>query len=210
MTAIVQLSKPSAPPVFYRGMGAPYSHHAPHIDILLGDRLKARGFVGTRDSRKCVYAAVCLEHALEYTPDRDAPLLKSVRPLPGSVVTWVHGMRDMVISFENHLRRLAHDGVPGYNGVRFASLARDIQGDLDTAETYLRLGRQKKALSAMADSFLDRLDIREAAVDGNTDIEAVLDGHDGEIWINGPCEVMDFDPDAVYAPTAYVPTTPFA
>lgn len=100
----------------------------------------------------------------------------------------------MLLKFGSHLTELRWRGVRQYDGVKIETIIRDIGGDLDTAETYLRLGRQKRKLGAIIDSFLETLVIREHVIDEGTDLDALLEGHQGEVWLTGHCLVHEFNP----------------
>jgi hypothetical protein len=180
--------------MLYMGVGGDWSPDCPLIDILISQRLQARGFVGTRDEKICLYGSTIKEQALDYARDGAETHLKVLEPQVGCVISWVPTMKDMLLNFGTHLHDLRYDDTPQYRGVKFGALVRDIAGDLDIAETYLRLGRQKRAIGAMIDSFLEPLEIREQCLDHDIDIEALLEFHQGEVWITGRCLVHDFDP----------------
>lgn len=187
--------------MIYMGIGGDWSPHAPNIDILIGQRLKARGFAGSRDERGSLFGSQEKVHALEYARDGDEANLRVLEPQAGCVVSWVPGVRDMMLVFGTHLRDLRDRGVGQHGGVKFGTLIRDIAGDIDIAETYLRLGRQKRALGAVVDTLLDTLTVVEQVVGEDTDLDAVLGTHRGEIWITGPCLVHVYDPEFHDEPT---------
>jgi hypothetical protein len=180
--------------MIYMGLGGSWSPDCPLIDVMIGQRLQARGFAGTRDEKICLYGSTSKEQALEYARNGDEAHLKVLELQPGCVVSWVPSMRDMLLNFGTHLAELHWHGTTQYRGVKFGALVRDIAGDIDIAETYLRYGRQKRAIGAMIDSFLDLLMIMEHVVDETTDLDELLDGHVGEVWVTGHCLVHDFDP----------------
>ncbi|MCS4089323.1 hypothetical protein [Rhizobium sp. BK176] len=186
--------------MIYMGSGGSWSPDCPLIDVMIGQRLQARGFAGTRDERICLYGSTIKEQALEYARNGDEAHLKVLELQQGCVVSWVPSMRDMLLHFGNHLSELHWNGTTQYQGVNFGALVRDIAGDIDIAETYLRFGRQKRAIGAMIDSFLEPLVIMEHVVDDTTDLDAVLGGHVGEVWVTGPCVVHDFEAAAHEAP----------
>ena len=175
-------------------MAEAWSPDCPLIDVLISQRLQARGYVGTRDEKICLYASTSMEQALDYARDGEEAYLKVLEPAVGCVVSWVPSMGDMLLKFGTHLDHLRWQGITQYRGVKFGALVRDISGDLGIAETYLRYGRQKRALGAMIDSFLDPLEIMEHVVTADTDIEEVIDGHSGELWITDPCLVYLLEP----------------
>ena len=185
--------------MLYMGVGGDWSPDCPLIDVLISERLKARGFAGTRDEKICLYGSTIKGQALDYARNGEESHLKVLEPQPGCVVSWVPSMKDMLLNFGTHLNELRYDRVPQYRGLKFGALIRDIAGDLDIAETCLRYGRQKRAISAMIDGFLDPLEIREHALEHDTELEELLDGHLGEVWVTGQCLIHDFDP-FVHAP----------
>jgi hypothetical protein len=186
--------------MLYMGTGGSFSPHTPLIDAMMGKRLQARGFAGTRDETICLYGSLSKDHALEYARDEQESYLKILEPQAGAVVSWVPGSRDLLLRFSTHLGELRWRGVDRHNGVKFGSLVRDISGDVDIAETYLRLGRQKRAIAAILDHFLDGIEVCEHRVDGTQDLADVLSGHTGEIWITGPCLVSAYESVCEMAP----------
>jgi hypothetical protein len=176
------------------GVGGSWSPDCPLIDVVISQRLKVRGFLGTRDDKICLYASTEKKQALDYARGGSEAYLKVLEPQIGTVLSWVPNMGDMLLNFESHLRGLHWEGVSQYRGVKFGPLVRDIAGDIDIAETYLRYGRQKRAIGAMIDSFLEPLEVREHVVDADTDIDEIIEGHIGELWITGACFVHDYDP----------------
>lgn len=187
--------------MLFTGVGGNWSPDCPRIDVLISSRLKRRGFEGTRDETVCLYASTLKSQALDYAKDGDESHLKIVEPQSGSVISWVPGLSDMLLDFGSHLSDMYWGGVHHYRGLKFGALVRDIAGDLDIAETYLSLGRQKRALGAMVDSYLDRVDVREIKIAGCPDIAEVIGEHEGEVWITGPCLVHDYEPSLHDIPT---------
>jgi hypothetical protein len=190
--------------MIYMGDGGHWAPHTPLLDALIGERLQARGFSGTRDERKCLFGAMTKKQAIDYARNGDPEFLKVLEPQAGSVVSWVPQQADMILQFGSHLSDLCWRGVYAHNGVKFEALMRDIQGDLDIAETYLRMGRQKKKLGAMVDHYLVDLNIVEHAVQDGDDLVSILDGHTGEVWITGPCLIHKFDP-SIHEPQLLAP-----
>jgi hypothetical protein len=186
--------------MIYMGQGGDYWPNSPRIEALMGDRLRARGYEGTRDMSVCLYGTRSKEHALEYARDEDEAHLRTLRPQPGSVVSWSPGAKDLLLRFENHLRDMHWYQRFSYKGMRFESLVRDIAGDVGIAETYLSLGRQKKALGAMIDMFLDEIEIIEHKVVDEAGLAAALGDHQGEIWITGPCFIDPYEPSPATLP----------
>nr|WP_250807512.1 hypothetical protein [Neorhizobium tomejilense] len=180
--------------MIYMGMGGDWAPHAPRVDILISERLKARGHDGTRDETKCLYGSTIKSQALDYARNGDESYLKALEPQPGCIVSWVPSMKDMLLDFQSHINELRWNRVERYRGVNFGSLARDIAGDISIVETYLSLGRQKRAIRAMIDSFLDGHVVFEHRLTDTCDIMQILGDHEGEIWFTGPCLVHDYDP----------------
>ncbi|NTF17730.1 hypothetical protein G6L37_04905 [Agrobacterium rubi] len=180
--------------MIYMGVGGDYWPDTPRIDAVMGSRLRARGFEGTRDEAICLYGTRSKLHALEYARDEHENHLRTLLPQPGSVVSWSPGSRDLLLRFENHLRDMHWSGRFSYKGLRFETLVRDIAGDLSVAETYLSYGRQKRAIGAMLDMFLDEVEIVEHKVADEKGLFAALGDHEGELWITGPCLVTAYAP----------------
>ena len=180
--------------MIFMGVGGDWYPHAPKIDALLSNRLAIRGFLGTREAGKCLFGSASKDQALQYTRDGSDDDLRVLRPERDAVISWVPNMTDMILEFERHLGNLRYGSGCFYNGVKFATLAKDIAGDIGIAETYLRLNRQRRALAAMADSFLDQYELEERRLGDDDDVTALLDGHIGEVWITGPCRVVKYEP----------------
>lgn len=178
--------------MIFKGTGGSFAPDTPRVDALMGKRLQARGFAGTRDKSICLYGSTSKEHALEYARNGDEAHLKALYPQPGSIVSWVDGSRDLLLHFASHLSDMYWGGIYHYKGINFGSLVRDMAGTVDIAETYLSMGRQKRAIGAMIDLFLDDIEVRELLVDDLEALTDILSGHDGEVWITGPCMVKDF------------------
>jgi hypothetical protein len=149
---------------------------------LLSERLQALGFQTKRYGDSCSFASTSKEQASDYARDDDH--LFEIEPLETASVMLVVDCKDMVLKFEGWLREQAIWGPTGAS-VRSRFLS-DVQGDIATVETYLRLGRMKKVLSGLADDFLSRFEIREIVIESDIDLKAFLNGFDGEVVINGP------------------------
>lgn len=174
--------------MFFRGTGASFSPDVPFVDRALGKGLGRLGFRGGRARGGCVFAAVTEEQALGYAGDGQA--LQSVIPLPGSVVTWAKGTVDLVLEFEVWLADARFD--PALRlGRGVLSLLRDIGRDSQLLDIYLSHDRQKKNIETIVDAFLSTVEIRETDVTKDTDLLIALDGHRGEVWINGPCRIEE-------------------
>lgn len=179
--------------MIYMGTGGYFAPHTPCIDALMGKRLQARGFLGTRDESVCLYGSRSIAHALEYARDEKEEHLRILEPQPGSVVSWAAGVRDLLLKFEIHLRDIRWERKFSYKGIRFETLGRDIAGDIGVAETYLAQGRQKKPIGAMIDMFLDEVEIIEHRVVDEGGLMEAIGDHQGELWITGPCLVHPYD-----------------
>ena len=179
--------------MIYMGTGGDFAPHTPRIDALMGQRLRARGFLGTRDEAVCLYGTRSMAQALEYARDEKQEYLKILSPQAGSVVSWASGITDLLLMFELHLQEIHWGGRFSYKGVRFETLARDIAGDVSIAETYLFHGRQKKAIGAMIDMLLDEVDIIEHKVTDEASLMDAIGDHQGELWITGPCLVTAYE-----------------
>lgn len=180
--------------MIYMGIGGDFAPHTPYLDALIGHRLQARGFLGTRDESICLYGAMSKHHALEYALDNDEAHLRVLQPEAGTVVSWGYNVHDLLLDFESHLRDMHWNEVYRYRDIRFESLVRDIAGDVNIAETYVRLGRQKRAIGGMIDLFLDDLEILEHTVVDEAGLKEALGAHTGELWITGPCVVHSYEP----------------
>lgn len=62
--------------MIYMGLGGSWTPHCPNIDVMISQRLKARGFVGTRDEKFCLYGSTLKDQALEYARDEDEAHLR--------------------------------------------------------------------------------------------------------------------------------------
>lgn len=169
----------------YHGKGSDYYPRVPLIDKLLSERLQALGFETKRYGDSCLFASTSRDQASDYARDDDH--LFEIEPLKTASVMLVEGCKDMVLTFEGWLREQAIWGPTGAS-VRSRFLS-DVQGDIGTVTTYLRLGRMKKVISGLVDDFLSGLEIREVVVDSDTDLKAFLNGFDGEVVINGPIKM---------------------
>lgn len=164
----------------YRGFGGNWSPHADYVDDLMTKRMAARGFLGKRTGEGSLHVSPSFVQALDYAKDGRDTHVQVVTPSIGSTVTWVPGMADMLLSFGIFTKDLY------WSGYR-SDLLQDAQGDLDLLDTYLSMGRQKKAIGAFIDMFLDTLSPKEITIEAETDLWAALGEHTGEVWITGPC-----------------------
>lgn len=169
----------------YHGKGSDYHPRVPRLDKLLSDRLQALGFETKRYGDNCSFASTSRGQASDYARDDDH--LFEIEPLETASVMLVVDCKDMVLKFEGWLREQAIWGPTGAS-VRSRFLS-DVQGDIGTVETYLRLDRMKNVISGLVDDFLSGFEIREIVVDSDTDLKAFLNGFDGEVVINGPTKM---------------------
>ncbi len=188
--------------MIYMGTGGSFAPNTPHLDALIGQRLQARGFLGTRDESICLYGSMSKPHALEYALDNDEAHLRMLQPEAGAVVSWGYNVHDLLLDFASHLRDMHWGEIYRYRDIRFERLVRDIAGDVDIAETYVRLGRQKRAIGGMIDLFLDDIEILEHTVVDEDGLKEALGTHTGELWITGPCLVHAYEPSALTAAPA--------
>lgn len=179
----------------YRGFGGNWSPHAEFVDALISARMKPRGFSGKRAGKTSIHATPRLEQALDYAKNGQATHVEMVTPLPGSVVTWVPDMTDMLLAFETHVRELYWDG-------HACPVLRDAAGDVNVLDTYLSMGRQKKAISRLVDDFLATVEPQEFVVGDDEDVIARLGPHTGEVWITGPYDSEPYvEADTELSPT---------
>lgn len=180
--------------MLFMGVGGSWSPDVPRLDVLISERLKARGFAGSRDESICLYASTIIEQATEYARRGDHAFMRVLEPGEGCVLSWVPGNRDLVLRLQDHLSSMFWGGIGSYNGVKFGALVRDTQGDIQTIETYLSMGRLKRQIGAIVDSLLDQIEVVEVVMDGTTDIASLLSDHRGEVWLTGQCAVREYDP----------------
>lgn len=180
--------------MLFRGIGGYWSPHAPDVEALISDRLAVRGHAGVRRVGRCLFGSTSKSHALEYAKDECEDALHVLEPQIGTVISWAPNVRDMIITFEQHLSDLRYRKVEKLDDVRVGALIRDIAGCSSIANTYLAYGRQKRALTAIVDHFLNKIEIKEFEVLRSRPLDQLLDGHNGEVWITGPCFVKPYDP----------------
>ena len=176
--------------VLYHGKGAYYHPRVPFVDRMLSDQIQALGFQTKRHGDDCLFTSTRREQANDYAVDEDH--LFEVGLQPGTRLMFVEGCKDMVLNFENWLRDLAY--CSSGNGTVRSRMIKDVQGDIAVVETYLSYKRQKKAISGLIDEYLSEKNIREGVVDQDFDISTFLNGHSGEIIINGPFKLTPSEP----------------
>lgn len=169
----------------FHGKGADYHPRVPLIDRMLSNRLQALGFQTRRYGADCVFTSTSRDQANDYARDDDH--LFQVEPLESASVMIVDGCKDMILQFEAWLRdKSIWEDRNGSVRSRFLA---DVQGDIGTVETYLGLNRMKKVIASLIDEYLSDLSVREFIVDENFDIQSAVEGHEGEIIINGPVKL---------------------
>lgn len=173
----------------------------PEVEKLIGLKLRERGFVGDQKKSDILYGSTDQEQALSRAKGNSEEFLKVLDPQEGAIVTWMPSEPDILLGFRRHAREMHERGVSRYKQIHIGTIVHDIAGDMDVMETYLHLGRQKRVIGAMIDDFLDKAEIRQHVVVESGDYVDALSGHEGEIWISGPCLVTDFrHPDPVTTP----------
>ena len=159
------------------------------IDALLGKRIQARGFQGSRMRPNAIFASTDINQAANYHDKEDSAGPAQVTPLEGAYITWSCGIKDLILGLEAHIRDLYWHEKWIVGGKNRKALLTDTRGDLDTLETYLRENRQKSAITDMIESYLTTIEISEYRMkaDGFHPIDLVT--HVGEVWITGPYDV---------------------
>lgn len=178
----------------YRGEGGSFAPYAPALDALMGKRMQLRGLSGTRDSAKALFGSTSKDQATSFAKDESEAALFTLEPLKGSIVSFIPGIADLQLRFSEHLReKCDYERDFHYRGYGFERLARDIRGEVDIMEVYLSQGRQKRAICAMIDRFLDTVSVEEHAIPTSYNDLSFLADHDGEIWVTGPCRKTALD-----------------
>lgn len=179
--------------MLFRGVGGSWSPHTPYVDELLNERLSRRGYVGSR-AKPSVFGSTSKGHAFEYAREQKDEFLCVLEPQAGAVISWAPRVRDLIITFEKHLNSLRFRRVDVVNGVKVGELLADMAGSCDIADTYLSLGRMRRELGALADLFFDDIPIVEYRISHPGALDELLDGHNGEVWLTGPCIIKSYDP----------------
>jgi len=167
--------------MLYRGTGGNYWPYVPLLDKALGSAIARADVSGNRVGS--VFASTSRAQAEEYVGDGGD--LYIAEPLPGSTVTWAHGCIDLIVEFGEFLsvaRYWARDR-------HMEAFLGDISGDVSIFEQYLSLRRQTRLTRILVDAFVREIDLREFRNDGRGDLSVALNGHEGEVWINGPCDL---------------------
>lgn len=172
--------------LMFRGVGGDWSPHADLVDDLMTRRMRARGFKGKRTGKRSIHVSTSLDQASGYSGTSGK--MFSVRPLTGAVITWVPQMADMLLSFQSFARRMTWESSCG-------PILRDAMGDVEILDTYLSMGRGKAEISRAIDSFLNELDAppTEFVVGQDDDVWERIGAHEGEIWITGPVELLEYE-----------------
>lgn len=190
--------------LLWSGVGGDVSPDVFHLDQLIGRRLQARGYRGTRDPKLCTYVSTSRNQALDYALDGREDHLRLARPSEGAILSWCPDHPDLLMSFDDYLRRMDRHSPESFWDWSMQAFLDDIRGSIDTVETYLRLKRQKRNVTRLVDAFLEEVHILETMVSSTTDLAQALSTHKGEIWITGPCSLEPILPLA----TQETPDTP--
>ena len=178
--------------MIYKGEGGSWSPNVPLVEAMISNRLKDRGFAGSRERDKSIFGSIQKKQALGYTKSGSDEELKVVLPQVSSVVSWSPSVVDMVLDLGTYLSKSRWDGPYNYKGKDFRAIMLDIAGDIGVMETYLSLGRQKNKIGLIIDGYLDTIEIKEIVVKENVDLMEVLEGHTGEVWVTGVCILRDY------------------
>lgn len=186
----------------YRGVntGPTHAPHCPLTDALMGERLVAKGFAGLRKERQTLFATTNRKVAFDYACEKPEHLFV-LRPLKGSHITWLECGGDMLYDLAEALDEMRYDVRWEERGGRAFEILEDMNGDVDLFETYLSFGSVNDYMTTIMDVFLSLAAIREFEVKENGVLPADLDGHNGEVWINGPCDMIVAPPEANSAHT---------
>lgn len=168
--------------MLYRGIGSGnFWPNVPLLDLELDKGIARRGFSGSRARARGVFTSTLIEQAKEYA-ETEADLFEAI-PLPGSIVTFIDGSKDLVLEFETWLRWRSCSAEDTRSMRSFLS---DVQSDIGIVEAYLGFNRQTRNVDSLVDEFLKSKQIRECFVAEEINIAAFLNGHEGEVWITGP------------------------
>lgn len=168
----------------YHGRGASFWPRSPAVEKLLTAALRRRGYEGSR--AEGVFASTAREQALRYALGESEDHLFVARPACGSVVSWVPGCGDLMLSFEGWLNevRWRAEGGP------LDPLLRDIAGDISILDVYLTRGLQDRKTAMIAARFVADLPVREAIVRDPDEVMDQIADHSGEVWITGSCDMI--------------------
>lgn len=170
----------------WTGTGADFSPDPVLLDTLIGKRLQARGFKGSRDIKKCLFATTDYEQALHYARDDRPDHVFTVEIMPGATVSWGIGASDFLFRLEDLYRDNFWNGEFTHHGKNCSTLMRDCGSEFSYLDVYLRHRRQKVAITHIVDSLLDRVEVKETVFTCQEALRHALDGHSGEIWVTGP------------------------
>lgn len=176
--------------VLYHGKGADYHPKVPLIDRMLSDQIQVLGFQTKRYGDDCTFTSTKRDQANGYAVDENH--LFEVGLEAGTRLMLVEDCADMVLNFENWLRDQAYFG--WHDGSARSRMIKDVQGDIDIVETYLSYKRQKKVIAGLINEYLSEKKVRECVVDEGFDLASFLNGHEGEIVINGPVHLTLSEP----------------
>lgn len=170
-------------PLFH-GRGADYYPKSSAVDVLLTAALKRAGYRGSRT--KATYVTPLRKQALDYCRDQSEENLFEAFPRPGSILSWVTGERDLMLSLGTWMNRARWEGGAPRE---LDSLLNDIAGDIGILDVYLTRGMQRRKTALIADCFLRSLKVEEVAVGADGEFEHLYGEHVGEIWVTGECEL---------------------
>lgn len=162
--------------------GAPPSPNPVQLDRLLGARMRASGFSCDRTRKSCLFASTDRLQAFSYASDPDR--FFRVIPADTARLTWIPGVADAMLDFETWIKSRLWNDEMVFAGRNLSRLLLDSQGDIDILNTYLQLGRQKKAISLIVDAFLLEFRPRDICFADDPHLEA-LSAHEGEVVITG-------------------------
>jgi len=182
----------------FMGVGADYSPDTNLLDALITKRLQERGFTGSRDMDHCLYGSLSKGQAIRYARNESEEYLRLLIPEEGAVVTYAVGISDLILDFDGFCRELYWSGLTA--GQAWAEVLQDSMGHVETLETYLGLDAEIPGITAMVDHYLEGIEIRDIVLGQDDSLASFLEGHDGEIWITGPCKILEAGIEPVAGP----------
>lgn len=162
------------------------TNHAPFVERMIAQRMMERaGVKRKKDIEETLTALAESRLAREFSKDGE---IQTITPKPGATIGWIEGDVLLTNAFSRHLGKMRDKGVSAHNGITFTTVARDIGSSIDTADTYLAMGREKRKIGAIIDHFLDAHSVRFFAVtDLNiADLERAIAENPGQFVISGP------------------------
>ena len=170
----------------WKGLGADFSPDPIHIDDLIGKRMRASGHKGTRTRGRCTFASTDRGQAECYMAGPKD--LATVLPQPGSILTWSPNGGDLILAFEEFLRREQWEDAH-WASRRAREILMDVYGCISTFERYLINQPRSRAVVQIVDCWLQDLSIKEIVFEDYKQMTSALDTHSGEVWVTGPCQV---------------------